>query len=89
MTLVLVTHDGVDRRELQEDALGFLRLVRFLPLRRRQARIVRGLRWFVALASSTATRVVRLCTCAPVPGSGHPSRRGSGDRGQEAAARPG
>ena len=30
------------------DAFGFLRLVRFLPLRRRQARIVRGLRWFVA-----------------------------------------
>ena len=46
------------------DAFGFLRLVRFLPLRRRQARIVRGLRWFVALASSTAIRVVRLCTCA-------------------------
>jgi hypothetical protein len=40
------------------DPFGFLRLVRLLPYRRRQAGIVRGLRRLMSLASSAATRAV-------------------------------
>ena len=66
-----------------------LRLVRFLPLRQRRGSNCPGSSMVRRASLQAPLPVLSGSAPAPtVPGSGHPSRRGSGDRGQKDAARP-
>jgi hypothetical protein len=68
--------------------LGFLRLVRLLTLRRRQAGIVRFSRDHRAPIRERQSAAPPLQAAGTATGSEYLSRRGSGGRDWEAAARP-